>query len=146
MLLGTLSYAFASIYTRRNAVGLAPQKQSLLQLTLATFMVWGVTLVVEHPIVLPVLSLTWIALLWLGVLGSGFAYILFFSLIQSIGPTRTTMVTYVLPLVAVFLGVVFLKEQIYWEAILGGLMIILGIVVVNIKWSRPGEKTLQKAG
>ena len=133
MLLGTLSYACASIYTRRNAVGLAPQMQAFLQLTMATFFAWGFALLFDRPLKMPALPLTWIALLWLGILGSGFAYILFFSLIHSIGPTRTTMVTYVLPLVAVVLGVVFLQEQVHWQDIVGGLMIVAGIAVVNLK-------------
>ena len=135
MLLGTLSYAIASVYNRRNSVGLAPKMQAFLQVWLATLMAWSFTVIVDRPIKMPVLPLTWIALLWLGILGSGFAYILYFSLIHDIGPTRTTMVTYVLPLVAVALGVVFLGEQVHWQDILGGVMIIGGIAVVNLNLS-----------
>ena len=135
MLLGTLSYAIASVYNRRNSVGLAPKMQAFLQVWLATLMAWSFTVIVDRPIKMPVLPLTWIALLWLGILGSGFAYILYFSLIHAIGPTRTTMVTYVLPLVAVVLGVVFLGEQVHWQDILGGVMIIGGIAVVNLNLS-----------
>ena len=145
MLLGTLSYGFASVYTRRNTVGLAPQLQAFLQLGMATLMAWGVTSVVDRPVKLPALPITWVALLWLGILGSGFAYTLYFSLIHEIGPTRTTMVTYVLPLVAVALGVAFLGETLHWQDILGGLMIICGIAAVNLKL-KPFWRTSKEIG
>jgi len=82
---------------------------------------------------MPQLPLTWLALLWLGILGSGIAYILFFSLLHSIGPTRATTVTYIPPLVGTLLGVIFLNERITWLAVLGGLLVIAGLAVVNMK-------------
>jgi drug/metabolite transporter (DMT)-like permease len=133
MLLASLSYAVAGIYTRRHAQGLAPQLQAFLQLGLATLMVWSLTISVEHPIKFPQYGLTWVALLWLGILGSGVAYILYFSLLHSIGPTRATTVTYIPPLVGTILGMVFLGEQLTLEAILGGILVVSGIAVVNIK-------------
>jgi drug/metabolite transporter (DMT)-like permease len=133
MLLATLSYAMGGIYTRRHAQGLAPQLQAFLQLALATLMVWTLAGAVEHPLRLPQSGMTWLALLWLGILGSGVAYILFFSLLHSIGPTRATTVTYIPPLVGTVLGMVFLGEQMTWQSIAGGLLVISGIAVVNLK-------------
>ena len=142
MLLATLSYAIGSIYVRLKARGLAPQLQAFLQLGMATVMVWLFTGVAERPIVLPHLPITWLALLWLGLLGSCVAYILFFSLMNTIGPTRTTMVTYIPPLVGVLLGAIFLGEQLNWQAILGGVLILSGIAVVNMK-KLPFKKTVR---
>jgi drug/metabolite transporter (DMT)-like permease len=133
MLLATLSYAAGSIYVRLKARGLAPQLQALLQLGTATVMVWLFTGLAERPVVLPRLPLTWLALVWLGLLGSCVAYILFFALMNSIGPTRTTMVTYIPPLVGVLLGAIFLGEHLNWQSILGGVLILSGIAVVNMK-------------
>jgi len=144
MLLATLSYAVGSIYSKIKAVGLPSQMQAFLQLVTATIMVWMITFLVERPVKIPTLPVTWLALLFLGILGSGIAYILYFALIHSIGPTRTTMVTFVLPLVAVILGVAFLGEIIHWQEILGGLMIVSGIAVVNVKW-RPEQNVASEA-
>jgi drug/metabolite transporter (DMT)-like permease len=105
--------------------------QSFLQLGSAMVMVWVLTFVVERPVHLPQLPITWIALLWLGLLGSCLAYILYFSLIHSIGPTRATTVTYVLPLVGVILGTLFLGERLQWTDLAGGILILSGVVVVN---------------
>jgi drug/metabolite transporter (DMT)-like permease len=96
-------------------------------------MVWGFTFVVERPVRLPHLPISWFGLLWLGLLGSCLAFILYFSLIHSIGPTRTSMVTYILPLVGVILGTIFLGERLHWTALLGGALILSGIAVVNVK-------------
>lgn len=137
MLLATLSYAIAGVYSRKKTPGLAPEMQSFLQLGTATLMVWGITFCVERPINVSFTPLAWTAMLWLGILGSAVAYILYFALIHSIGPTRTTTVTFVLPLVAVILGVAFLGEQIYCQELLGGAMIVSGIMVVNLKWFQP---------
>jgi drug/metabolite transporter (DMT)-like permease len=133
MLVATLCYAAGSIYARLKARGVAPEVQAFLQLGTATGMVWLFTGIAERPIVLPHLAVTWLALLWLGLLGSCVAYILFFGLMNSIGPTRTTMVTYIPPLVGVLLGAIFLGERLNWQAIVGGLLILSGIAVVEVK-------------
>jgi drug/metabolite transporter (DMT)-like permease len=133
MLLATLSYAGASVYARRKSQTLPAAVQAFLQLSTAAVLVWTYTALTARPVRLPQLPLTWAALLWLGLLGSCAAYILYFQLLHSIGPTRTTMVTYTMPLVGVALGAVFLHEQLTWQALLGGVMIVSGIAVVNLK-------------
>ncbi|MDD5368746.1 MAG: DMT family transporter [Anaerolineaceae bacterium] len=133
MLLAAGSYGLGGVFARRNGRGISPQLQSFLQLSLASMMAWGFTFVFERPVGLPHLPITWFGLLWLGLLGSCLAYILYFSLIHSIGPTRTSMVTYILPLVGVILGTLFLSERLHWTTLLGGALILSGIAVVNVK-------------
>jgi drug/metabolite transporter (DMT)-like permease len=95
---------------------------------------WIAAPIAESPFQIPQLPITWIALLWLGVLGSGLALILNYYLIHEIGPTRATMVTYVFPLGGVILGVIFLNEHPSWQLLLGALLIISSLAVVN--WTR----------
>ena len=92
-----------------------------------------IALFFERPIVLPALPLTWVATLWLGLLGSCLAYIIYFKLLHEIGPTRMSMVTYIPPLVGVLLGVFFLGEQFHWQALFGALLILSGISLVNLR-------------
>jgi drug/metabolite transporter (DMT)-like permease len=134
VILASLFYASSSVYARRttqNASGLVRGAGPLVSATLA---MWIAVLLVERPFTLPGLPLTWIALLWLGVLGTGLAIILWYYLLHEIGPTRTGMVTYIMPLGGVILGVIFLNEQLSWQLVVGALLIISGIVVVN--WKR----------
>ncbi len=92
---------------------------------------WIAAFTVERPITIPHLPITWIALLWLGILGSGLAFILNYYLIHEIGPTRTTMVTYLFPLGGVILGVSFLHEQLSWQVLVGGALIVASLAVAN---------------
>jgi drug/metabolite transporter (DMT)-like permease len=81
----------------------------------------------------PQLPITWIALLWLGILGSGVAFVLMYYLIHAIGPSRTTMVTYLFPLGGVILGISFLGERLTWHLIAGAILIIASLAVANLK-------------
>ena len=54
-----------------------------------------------------------------------------YYLIHEIGPTRTTMVTYLFPLGGVILGVAFLNEELSWQLLVGAALIILSLVVAN---------------
>ena len=92
---------------------------------------WLATFFVESPVEIPQLGITWIALLFLGVLGSGLAFVLSYYLIHEIGPTRTNMVTYLFPLGGVILGVAFLNEELSWQLLVGAVLIILSLVVAN---------------
>ncbi len=133
MLLATLSYAGGGILVRLKGHGLPTNVQAFLQLASASLIVWAAALGLEHPLTLPAQPLTWLALLWLGLLGSCLAYILYFALIHNIGPVRAATVTYVLPLIGVLLGAVFLGEQLTWTAVAGGGLILSGIWVMNLK-------------
>ena len=99
---------------------------------------WLAAVTVERPITIPHLPITWIALLWLGILGSGLAFILNYYLIHEIGPTRTTMVTYLFPFGGVILGVAFLHEQLSWQVLVGGALIVASLAVAN--WQRQKDQ------
>jgi drug/metabolite transporter (DMT)-like permease len=64
-------------------------------------------------------------------LGTGVAYLLFFRIIERWGATRTTLVTYVIPLVAIALGFVILGERLRLLELVGAALIIAGVVLVN---------------
>ena len=67
-----------------------------------------------------------VAMLALGVLGSGVAYILNFTVIKNSDATTASTVTYVITLVSVIVGALVLNETITWNEPVGGLLIILG--------------------
>jgi len=84
-------------------------------------------------LLVPRQGLTWVALAWLGILGSCVAYLLYFGLLNSVGPTRATVVTYVFPVVGVALGVLFLGEQLDLYLAVGAVLVVAGIAAVNWK-------------
>ena len=133
VLIAALCYGGSTVFARKMAGKLPAQMQAFLQFFMATIMIWVFTLATERPLLFPQLPITWLALLWLGLLGSGLAYIIYFDLLPRIGPTRMSMVTYILPLVAVLLGIIFLGERFHWGAIIGALLILSGISIVNLR-------------
>jgi len=70
-----------------------------------------------------------LAMLALGVLGSGVAYVLNFHVIGAAGSGTAASVTYVIPLVAVVAGVAFLGESVHAHEVAGGAVIVLGALV-----------------
>jgi drug/metabolite transporter (DMT)-like permease len=78
-------------------------------------------------------SVLWplLAVLALGAVGTGLAYALQFDVVRAVGPTVSATVTYVIPVVAVLLGVVFLAERLQWPQVLGAAVILVSAVVVG---------------
>ncbi len=135
VIVASASYAVSYIYARRNTQEIAGEIRGTLPLLSAFLIIGAIAPVAEAPFKIPYLPLTWIGLLWLGVLGTGLALIMQYYLVHEIGPTRATLVTYLLPLGGVILGVIFLREELTWQLIAGAALIISSIAVVN--WKPP---------
>ncbi len=131
VLLAACSYAIAAVFARRTTKGLDQTIQAMVPLIGADVLIWTLALTVDAPVVLPSVPLTWVAIVWLGVMGTGLAFLLYFYLLHSVGPTRTALVTYVFPLVGVLLGVIFLNEILDWQLAVGAALIIASVVLVN---------------
>lgn len=128
---GSACYAGSLIFIRLYLRQHHPNIQGLMQLLLGGLMVAAAIPFLEWPVRLPTQPMTWVAVLWLGLLGSGLAYVFFFGLAASWGPTRISMVTYVVPVFAVIFGVGLLGETADWRLLAGGALILLGVVIVN---------------
>jgi drug/metabolite transporter (DMT)-like permease len=131
VIVASVFYAASSIIARKYTEDTPAIFRSVGPLVSATAVMWLASFLIEAPVKVPNTSMIWIALLWLGILGSGFAFILLYYLIHEIGPTRATMVTYLFPLGGVTLGVLFLHEQLTWQVATGAILIILSLVVAN---------------
>jgi drug/metabolite transporter (DMT)-like permease len=131
VLLAAVLYAASGVFARKNLHDVSPLVQAFLPLVVADAFIWIGALGIEAPGLVPTARPTWLAVTWLGILGSGIAYLILFQLLHRIGPTRTSMVTYVFPLVGLVLGVVFLQEALTPQLALGTAMIVAGILVVN---------------
>lgn len=72
-----------------------------------------------------------VAVVLLGVLGTGVAYVLNYRVVADLGPTKASLVTYLIPVVAVVVGVVVLGEPFRLRLLAGGLLIVAGIALVH---------------
>ena len=130
---GSLFFAISAIITRRETSKGDPLVQSFIMLLGADIGAWAITLVLEPNISLPTQFSTWGALAFLGVFSSGLAYLLYYNLMAEIGPTRTMMVSYLMPVVGVVLGVAILGEHSDWSMLVGGAVVLVSIWVINQK-------------
>ena len=137
-LLGTLCYGISASYAKRYLGGLpsmvtatGSQLGATLALALPTLVLW--------PAHAPSLK-AWAALLIVGLVCTGLAYVLYFRLIEAAGPARALTVTFIIPVFALVYGRVFLGETITLWMIGCGLVILLGTALSSglIGWrSRP---------
>ena len=79
------SYACGAVYSRRNVRGLAPMIPAVFQVTFAAIITGAVALLFEHPWTATPDAEAIFSILWLGILGSGLAYLLVFRLFAALG-------------------------------------------------------------
>ena len=128
-LLATISYAVAASFTRRYLSGLnslmvatGSQIGAALGLALPTLLMW--------PVQAPTLK-AWGALLALGILCTAVAYVLFFRLIEQLGPARAITVTFTIPVFAVFYGVTLLGETVTTWMLFCGVIVLCGTALAT---------------
>lgn len=134
VILASVCYAGSAVYVRKVTEDTPAILRSGIPNLSAVAVMWPAALLFEQPLQIPQLPITWVALLWLGILGSGLAFLMAFYLIHEIGPTRASMITYLFPLGGVILGVTFLQEQLTWQMVTGAALIMAGLVAAN--WRR----------
>jgi drug/metabolite transporter (DMT)-like permease len=132
----TFSYACGAVYARRNVRGLPAMVPAVFQVSFAALITTVFALLTEHPWTATPDGEAVFAILWLGVLGSGLAYLLVFRLFANWGATRTTMVAYVIPVVGITLGFLVLAEPIDARIVFGTALVIAGIGLVNSRFGR----------
>jgi drug/metabolite transporter (DMT)-like permease len=130
LLAAVTCYGFSFPYSRRFILPQKLQPESIAAgqvtmgaLTLLPFFIYnGVEKYEYQPA--PVL-----AMVALGVFGSGFAYIWNFKVMAIAGSAIASSVTYLTPVVAVIVGIIFLQESIYWYEPVGALIVLLGAAI-----------------
>ena len=121
------SYALGGVYARRNVQGLRPMIPAFFQVLFALVMTAIPAILLERPWEGPLTTSAIFAVIWLGLLGSGAAYLIFFRLLRSWGATRTSLVAYLLPIWGLVLGAIVLSEPIDARLIAGTALVIAGI-------------------
>ncbi|WP_439422987.1 DMT family transporter [Saccharothrix sp. HUAS TT10] len=126
------SYAVAYAYIGRTVSGrgLTPIQISSSQLVAAT----GMTAVVAPVAGLQPVHLSWqplVAVAILGVFGTGVAFVLNYRIIEDEGATNATTVGYLLPVVSVLLGALFLGEALNLRVVLGMAVVLVGVALTR---------------
>ena len=130
-LLAALLYSIASIYAKNSK-----RAQGVRPFANAHGSMWTSVLIIA-PLLLffpvkqvPTLDIIG-AVVILGVVCSGIAYLLYFKLIEDVGPTPALTVTFLIPVFGVFWGYSLLDEQVGWHTLVGSLAVIGGTILVT---------------
>lgn len=130
MIGAAICYAGSMVYVRRNLRNTAPEVVAGASQGIAFLLTSISAAVLEAPLLSRISGATWAVVAWLGI-SSGLSYLLFYYVLSNWGTTRTSLVTYLVPLIAVLLGTIVLGEVITWHALAGGLLVIGGIATIN---------------
>jgi len=137
LLIAVTCYGISFPYTVRNIIplGLKPEAAATTQLIMAAitllpfYLFDGISQDYYRPA-------TFFAMLALGILGSGIAYIWNFSIIAAAGSSIASSVTYLTPVVAIIVGWVFLGEALSWYEPVGALLVIIGAAISQGRFNR----------
>jgi drug/metabolite transporter (DMT)-like permease len=130
-------YGVSFVYTRRFLAG---RGHPPLALAAGQLFAAAGLLTVAAP-VLAATPIRWspqvlASVLLLGALGTGVAYLLYYRLIADAGATSASMVTYLVPVVAVLLGVIVLGEPVSWNLFAGAGLVVLGVALAEGRLQR----------
>ncbi|HEX8940389.1 MAG TPA: DMT family transporter [Candidatus Limnocylindrales bacterium] len=134
--LAALSYATATVYARHHVRQVRPMVLALGQVGLALPIVGVLAVLTEAPWHVALRPDALVAVAWLGVLGSGVAYLISFRLLVRWDATRVSLVTYLLPAAGVALGAIFLGEALDPRVLLGAGLVVGGVALVNARFGR----------
>jgi drug/metabolite transporter (DMT)-like permease len=130
VLLASVSYAVSALYQRRKLRGVNVFEANLGQLAF--------TALIVLPLAVPSLPAAHFqpgsiaAVLALGIAGSGIAGVLYYYVLNSLGPVRGSGVTLLVPVTAVFWGATLLHEAVTVPIVVGMVVILAGIVLTNV--------------
>ena len=128
-----LSYAFAGVYGRRfKSMGTAPLVTATGQVMASTILLTPLAIVVDKPwtLVMPNLSV-WAAVIALALVSTALAYTIYFRILATAGATNLLLVTFLIPISAIILGIVFLGEKLSAENLAGMGLICSGLAVID---------------
>ena len=129
----TVSYAFAGVYGRRfKTLGVDPIVTAAGQVAASALFLAPIALFVEQPLALPMPdAFVWASVAGLALLSTALAYILYFQILSSAGATNLLLVTFLVPVSAIWLGVVVLGETLETLHLLGMATIGVGLAAID---------------
>jgi len=131
VLLATVSYGVAGVWGKQFK-SYDPIIISTGQLTASTFVMLPLIFILEEPFSLsPPNTELLVSMLGLAILCTAIAYVLFFKILASAGATSVSLVTFLVPVSAILLGILWLGETLTSSNIIGMVLILLGLLIID---------------
>jgi drug/metabolite transporter (DMT)-like permease len=145
-LAGAMSYALAGIFGRRfRSMGISPMASATGQVIASSILLVPLMLVVDQPWTLSTPSMAAIgALIGVAAISTALAYVLYFQILSTTGATNLLLVTFLIPVSAIILGVLFLNETLLPKHIAGMALIGAGLAAIDGRPWRAGRQFLSR--
>lgn len=143
LIFASTSYAIAFVYIKKNIniSSYPPLTVPTIQLSFSFLFLLPFALIFEtpsHVLNAPNSALT--SIFGLGFFGGALAFLLFYKMLETTSATYISMINYITPVFGVALGMAFLKEDLTWNAYLGCMLILVGVMIANGLLRLPKKK------
>ncbi|HZI62329.1 MAG TPA: EamA family transporter [Pyrinomonadaceae bacterium] len=137
MVLSAFFAAYSNVLVKTHGKNLNPAVLAAFQMLfgLIPLLLYGLTFE-GNPLHLRWTPLALVCLMYLAVVGTVIAFLMYYWLIQNMDVTKTMLISLVTPVVAVILGMLVLDEQLSWRTLVGGAMIMAGIGFIVVRKPR----------
>lgn len=122
-------YGFAANYASEKLVGVSALTIATISLVAATLVLMPLAVIFAPEAKISVQG--WAAVLAMGLFSTALANIIYFYLLNAVGPTRAVTVAFLIPVFGTLWGVLFIDEIISAGMLLGGLVVLAGIALVS---------------
>lgn len=129
--LSTISYGLAGVYAKRTFVGVAPLSLAAGQQIAASILLIPFTLVNLPKTTSNFTTMPILAVLALALFCTALAYLLYFYLIEKVGPTKTLSVTFLIPVFGMIWGFLILNERITMGMLVGFIVILVSVFLIS---------------
>jgi len=137
LLLSSIFVAYSNVLVKKHGKKLNPAIMTAGQMLFGLLLLLVAAITLEgNPLRYHWTPMAVIALLYLAVVGSVIAFLLYYWLILHMDVTKSMLIALVTPVVAVILGMIVLNEEFGWRTLAGGAMIILGIAFIVVRKNR----------
>ena len=128
---GTVAYAVAGVWARKNLVGMPPQLAAAGMLTGATVIMLPLVYFVEGLPTFDLLPRTLVAIGYYAVIATAAAYLLYYRVLAMAGSGNLMLVTLLVAPVAITLGAVVLGEKLSANALIGFVILAVGLIILD---------------
>ena len=137
LILSAVCAAYSNVLVKAYAKNLNPAITTGGQMLFGLLLLLAVGIPLEgNPFRFHWTRMAVIALLYLAIVGSVIAFLLYYWLVQNMDVTKSMLIALVTPVVAVILGMLVLNEEFGWRTLAGGAMIISGIALIVVRTQR----------
>ncbi|MFC7227092.1 EamA family transporter [Salinirubellus salinus] len=126
-----VSVALGGVLVQRAAPTLDRAALSGWSMAVGAVVLHGVSLAVGEPLALPGVPLAWAAVAYLGVFATALAFFIYYTLLEVRGALETSLVAYLVPVVATLAGVFLLQESIDLLTVVGFAVVFVGFLLLK---------------